>query len=219
MRLLTNTTVNSYRVTVSPPPSLAYADVAVIDDPAAAAALLDPKRARVLAALEEPGSATTVAAALGLARQQVNYHVRALEALGLVAEVGTRPRRGLTERVVRATAGGFVVSPAVLGPLAAEPSRTDRLSARYLIALAARVVREVAGLVRAAADADRQLPTLSLDTDLRFASAAARAAFTAELAESVRTLAASYHDEAAIDGRWHRLVVAAYPKPSEEDPR
>ena len=195
----------------------AYAELAVIDDPVTAAALLDPKRAQVLSALEEPGSATSVAARLGLTRQQVNYHLRALEAQGLVVEVGTRQRRGLTERVVRATARGYVLSPAVLGTLNADLRRLDRLSARYLVALAARVVREVAGLMRVAADAGKQLPTLSLDTDLRFASAADRAAFTAELAESVRALAAKYHDESAPHGRWHRVVVAAYPKPPEED--
>ena len=195
----------------------AYAELAVIDDPAALAALLDPKRALVLSALDQPGSSTTVAATLGLTRQQVNYHLRTLEAQGLVVEVGTRQRRGLTERVVRANAQGYVVSPAVLGTLSADPRRVDRLSARYLVALAARVVREVAGLMRAAADAGRQLPTLSLDADLRFATAADRAAFTAELAEGVRALAAKYHDESAPDGRWHRVVVAAYPKPPEED--
>lgn len=201
-------------------------DLVVVDDPATAAALLDPKRVRVLAALAEPGSATSVSAKLGLTRQQVNYHLRALEAQGLVVEVGTRPRRGLTERVVRAAARGYVVSPAVLGSLAADPGRTDRLSARYLIALASRVVREVAALVVAADRAGRALPTLTVDTDLRFASAADRAAFTAELAENVRTLAARYHDEHAVGGRWHRLLVAAYPRPAEsagdptqEDPR
>ena len=195
----------------------AYAELAVIDDPVTAAALLDPKRAQVLSALEEPGSATSVAARLGLTRQQVNYHLRALEGQGLVVEVGTRQRRGLTERVVRATARGYVLSPAVLGTLNADLRRLDRLSARYLVALAARVVREVAGLMRVAADAGKQLPTLSLDTDLRFASAADRSAFTAELAESVRALAAKYHDESAPQGRWHRVVVAAYPQPHEED--
>ena len=198
------------------PDGVAYDELAVIDDPGVAAALLDPKRAQVLSALEEPGSATTVAATLGLTRQQVNYHLRTLEAQGLVVEVGTRQRRGLTERVVRATARGYVVSPAVLGTLSADPRRMDRLSARYLVALAARVVREVAGLMRVAADAGKQLPTLSLDTDLRFATPVDRAAFTAELAEGVRALAAKYHDESAPQGRWHRVVVVAYPQPPEE---
>jgi DNA-binding transcriptional ArsR family regulator len=196
----------------------AVADVAVIDTPAVAASLLDPLRAAVLAALAAPGSATTVAATLGLTRQVVNYHVRALEAHGLVALVEERPRRGLTERVMQATASGYVVSPSVLGPLAADPERADRLSTRYLMALAARIVREVAGLGADADRASKTLPTLAIDADIRFANAQDRAAFTAELADTVRRLAARYHDEQARGGRWHRLVVAAYPKPTEQEP-
>jgi DNA-binding transcriptional ArsR family regulator len=209
---------------MSEPSTLEFLDLAMVDDPAVAASLLDPKRARVLAALAEPGSSTSVAAALGLTRQQVNYHLRALEAHDLLVQVGTRQRRGLTERLVRATARGYVVSPAVLGALAADPDRTDRLSARYLIALASRVVREVGGLVRAAGRADQQLASLSLDTDIRFATAADRAAFTAELTAGIHELTARYHDDSAANGRWHRLVVAAYPRPyepietSEENP-
>ena len=192
-------------------------DLVVIDDRATAASLLDPTRSRILDALRSPGSATTVAATLGLTRQQVNYHLRALEAVGLVDLVETRQRRGLTERVFRATAQGYVVSPTVLGALAADPAGSDRLSARYLVALAARVVREVGALVQAASAAGTTLPTLAIDTDVRFASAADRAAFTAELAAAVRTIAARYHDERASGGRWHRLVVAAHPRPAEED--
>jgi predicted ArsR family transcriptional regulator len=198
-------------------PASGQADLAVIDSPQAATTLLDPLRARLLAALTEPGSATTIATRLGLTRQQANYHLRALETAGLLELVELRQRRGFTERVVRATARGYVVSPAVLGALAADPARIDRLSARYLIAVAARAVREVAGMLQAATAADKQLPTLTIDTDLRLASAATRAAFTAELADAVRTLVGKYHDEAATGGRWHRLVLTAYPTPPEEE--
>lgn len=194
-------------------------DLAVIDEPAVAAAAMDPVRTRVLAALAEPGSATTVAAALGLTRQQVNYHLRLLEHHGLVRLVEERPRRGLTERVVQATAASYVVSPSALGQIASDPSRTDRLSARYLIALAARVVREVAELSRAADRAGKTLPTLAIDTDVRFGSAADRADFTRELAAAVATLASKYHDESAAGGRWHRLIVAAHPTPAARVPR
>jgi DNA-binding transcriptional ArsR family regulator len=212
---MTRTSEHRTRVLDAPllePPLL---DVAVLDDPAAAGAVLDPLRARVLAELAEPGSATTVAAALGLPRQQVNYHLRALEACGLVVLVEERPRRGLTERVVRATASSYVVSPAVLGALAAEPARADRLSARYLLALASRTVREVASLLAGATRAGRVVATLAIDTDIRIASAADRAAFADELAAAVRDIAARYHDEQAAAGRWHRLVVTAYPTPKE----
>lgn len=193
-------------------------DVAVIDDAGVAVSVLDPIRARVLAALDQPGSATTVASTLGLTRQQVNYHLRSLEDHGLLQLIEERPRRGLTERIVQAVAGGFVVSPTVLGGLAADPSRVDRLSAQYVIAVAARVVREVGVLATAARRAGQSLPTLAIDTEIRFASAADRSAFTRELAETVTRLAATYHDERAPRGRWHRLVVAAHPLPIDSIP-
>ena len=109
-------------------------DVQVIEQPDAAAVVLDPLRARILGVLAAPGSATTVAAALGEPRQKVNYHLRALETHGLVDLVEERPRRGLTERVVVASASSYVLAPSVLGANAASPARVDRLSTRYLIA-------------------------------------------------------------------------------------
>ncbi len=191
-------------------------DLDVIDQPAAAIAALDPIRSRILAELAEPGSASTVAATLGLPRQKVNYHLRLLEQHGLVELVEERPRRGLTERVVRATARAYVVAPPQVGRDAADPERVNRLSSRYLIALAARVVHEVSALTRRADKAGRPLATLAIDTDVRFANAGDRAAFTRELTEGVTALAARYHDEIHPGGRWHRLVVVAHPRPRQE---
>jgi predicted ArsR family transcriptional regulator len=189
-------------------------DVDVLDDPAVAAVALDPLRTRMLAVLVDAGSATSVASALGETRQKVNYHLRALEASGLVQMVGERARRGLTERLFRATARSYVVSPGALGASAADPSRIDRLSTRYLVALAARVVREVGDLAKRADEAGQPLATLAIDSDVRFATAADRAAFTRELTHAVTTLVARYHDERAPGGRWHRLLVAAHPRPT-----
>lgn len=194
-------------------PAVDVPDIEVLDEPLVAAAALDPMRASILAALRVPGSSTSVAATLGEPRQKVNYHLRALESLGLVELVEERPRRGLTERVVVASARSYVVSTAALGVGGADPARTDRWSSRYLVALGARLVREVGALARGADRAGRPLATLAIDTEVRFASAAERAAFTEELAASVRSLVARYHDEAAPGGRRHRLVVAAHPLP------
>ena len=118
-------------------------DVEVIEDPAAAAVALDPVRARLLAELHEPASAAALAERVGLARQKVNYHLRTLEAHGLVEPAGERRWGGLTERLLVATAASYLVSPAALGHVEA-----DRLSARYLVALGARMVREIADLAR-----------------------------------------------------------------------
>jgi DNA-binding transcriptional ArsR family regulator len=187
----------------------------VIDEPLAAAAALNPVRNRLLAQLKEPASAADLATRLEVPRQKVNYHLRALEALGLVSVASTRKWGGLTERLMVAKAASFVVSPQALGPLASDPDReADRLSASYLIALAARIIREISGLWRGARKADKDLATLSVDTVIRFRSASERAAFTAELMDSINRLVAKYHDEAADCGRSHRLLLFAHPLPN-----
>lgn len=189
-------------------------DVRVIEDPAAAAAVLDPVRNRLLSELREPASAAALAARVGLPRQKVNYHLRKLESHGLVRVAGERQWGGLTERQLVAAAAGYVVSPGALGPVAADPDRTlDRLSASYLIALAARAVRETGDLVRRAGEAGKALATLSADTVIRFRSARERAAFSRELTEAIQQLVAKYHDDTAPGGRPHRLVVLAHPLP------
>src|SRR5215213_5435078 len=96
-------------------------DVAVIDDPAAAEVSLAPVRARLLAELAEPASATMLAARVGLPRQKVNYHLRALERHGLVELVEERRKGNFTERVLRATAASYVISPAALGAVEPDP--------------------------------------------------------------------------------------------------
>lgn len=190
-------------------------DVEVIDDPSAAAVAVEPVKSQLLAALAEPASAATLAARLGLPRQKINYHLRSLEGHGLVHVSQERRWGGLTERVMVASALSYVVSPSALGPVAADPARrSDRLSASYLIALAARIVREVSGLMRAAAAAHKPLATLSIDTEIRFTSAADRAAFTQELTGSVTALIARYHDATAPGGRAHRLVLVVHPIPA-----
>jgi DNA-binding transcriptional ArsR family regulator len=194
-------------------------EIHVIDDPAAAAVALEPMRSRLLAELAAPASAAALAARVGLTRQKVNYHLHALEAHGLVRLAHERRWGGLTERLLVATAASYVVSPSALGPVAVDPDReADRLSASYLIALGARVVREVGDLVRRAAEAHKRLATLAVDTELRFRSAADRAAFSHELTEAITRLVSKYHDESAPGGRAHRLVVMAHPLPQRSNP-
>lgn len=187
-------------------------DVRVLDDPAAVELALDPIRAAILDALGEPGSATTVATAVGSTRQKVNYHLKALEAHGLVEPAETRAWGGITERFVRRTARSLVVSPNVLQTAVVDPNQVaDRLSAAYLIAVNARAVTEV-GAISRDAPAGTRLPTLTIDTVIGFTSAQDRAAFSAELESAIAALVAKYHHD---DGRPHRLTVSSYPRPKE----
>src|SRR2546423_10292925 len=105
-------------------------DIQVIDDPAAATVAMEPIRSRLLAELAAPASAATLATRVGLARQNVNYHLHALEAHGLVRLAQERKWGGLTERLVVATATFHLVSPRGVGPGPRCSERADhRLSA------------------------------------------------------------------------------------------
>jgi len=188
-------------------------DVAIIEDAASAELTLDPIRARLLAELARPGSASSLAPRLGLSRQKVNYHLRALEAHGLVELVEERRKRNMTERVMRATAASYVISPAALSALAPDPDRSpDRFSALWLLALSARLVQELGELAGRARRARRPLATFAIDAEVRFASAQQRAAFAAELSGAVEGLVARFHDNSAHGGREHRVIVAMHPK-------
>lgn len=192
--------------------------IQVIDDPEVATVALEPTRSRLLAELAEPASAATLSTRVGLARQKVNYHLHALEEHGLVRLAQERKWGGLTERLLVASASSYVVSPSAMGPVAVDPNReVDRLSASYLIALGARIVREVGNLVRRAQEAGKRLATLAVDTEIRFRSATDRAAFSGELTESIAKLVAKYHDASAPGGRAHRLVLVAHPLPQKSD--
>ncbi|WP_020638056.1 ArsR/SmtB family transcription factor [Amycolatopsis balhimycina] len=194
--------------------------VAVIEDAAAAEVSLDPVRARLLAELAEPASATMLAARVGLPRQKVNYHLRTLEHHGLVELVEERRKGNVTERMMRATAASYVISPAALAAVQPDPAEApDRLSARWLLAVAGRLVRDVGVLITGAAKAKQRVATFALDGEVRFASAADRAAFAEELATAVTTLVAKYHDESAEKGRPHRVIVAVHPSVPEESDR
>jgi DNA-binding transcriptional ArsR family regulator len=198
-------------------------EVQVIDDPAAAGATLDPIRSALLGLLaKEAGSASTLAPAVGLTRQKVNYHLRKLETHGLIELVEERKRGNFTERVMRATAESFVISPAALPAVAPDPARSpDQLSARWMLALGARLVREIGELITRAAAARQPLATFAIDSEIRFASARDRAEFARELSASIEQLVDRYHAADAPGGRLHRFVLALHPsitRPAEGEP-
>lgn len=191
-------------------------EISMIEDPAAAEASLDPLRRTILAALTEPGSASTIAARLGIPRQKVNYHVKVLEQHGLIELVAERHRGNFIERMLQATSASYVISPGTLGSIQPDPGRApDRLSARWLLALASRLVRDVGTLLTGAQQAGRPVATFAMDGHIRFASAAARASFTEEFSAAVTELVAKHHTAqpsgTAGTGKLNRLVIALHP--------
>ncbi|MFI7128908.1 ArsR/SmtB family transcription factor [Nonomuraea sp. NPDC050153] len=176
---------------------------------------LSPLRRRVLEELREPASATTVAARLGESRQRVNYHLRELEKAGLVEVVELRQRRGLKERVVRATARTVVVAPEVVG--SPSPAEQDRFAADTLLAVTARAFGDVAEMRERAVQEDKRLVTFTIETDVGFAEPADISRFATDLAARVADLVASY--DSPQTARRYRLIIGGHPTPASDQER
>ena len=193
--------------------------VQILRDPDRASAVLQPARLKMLEHLAEPASASTLARQLGLTRQQVNYHLHELEKHGAVEFVEERRKGNCVERLMRATAESFLISPDALGALAPDPAaERDRFSIAYLVAAAARTIRELAVLTLRARSAGKRLATLTLETEIRFRSAAERNQFAEELSGALAALTARYHDENAVGGRPFRVLAASYPLITRAEP-
>ncbi len=182
---------------------------------AEASLLLHPLRLRILELLREPDSATGLARRLDLPRQKVNYHLRELEKAGLLVLVEAKSRGSCQERVVRAVAGGYVLSPEILGNLAADPETVGgRSSPAHLLASASESVLAVA---RASADPESPPATLTLRADVFFRTPEERHEFTQALAEEFARLVDSYRAEGAAPSAGpdtSRLLVLLHPSPA-----
>lgn len=188
----------------------------VLDDAEHLAVALSPLRRRLLGELgRRPDSAAGLARRLDLPRQKLNYHLRALERAGFLELQEERQRRGCVERTLRVSARAFVIDPALLGSLGVDPEAVqDRFASSYQIATAARLLRELAQLTRGAEKARKSLPTITLESEVRFASPERRAAFAEALAEALARLTAEYQDRAP-GSRAYRIVLAGHPVPKE----
>jgi len=184
----------------------------IIDEPARARTALQPTRLRLLNLLDRPQSAPQLAKAIGMPRQRVLYHLRTLEAQRLVQaqEHGSVGRR-VNRSYVR-TATSYAIAPKTLGGVAMDPRTvSDAFSSAYLSAVAGRALNDLAALGRAAAARGKRVPTLTLETDVRFATPADQRRFADELTSALATLAARYHHPDAPQGRTFRVFACGYP--------
>ena len=190
----------------------------IIDDPGRARVALQPIRLRLLHLLEQPQSAPQVARAIGMPRQRVLYHLRMLEAQRLVEarDHGTVGRR--IDRTYVRTATSYAIAPKTLGGVAVD-ARTvaDAFSSAYRSAVAGRALDDLAALGRAAAARNKRVATITVETEVRFATPADQRRFADELATALTTLAARYHDPDAAAGRAFRVFACGYPAVPSRD--
>ena len=190
------------------------AAVAVLDQSQQVGALAHPIRARIIESLRSPDTAAGLARAFGRTRQVVSYHLKELERVGLVRRAGERRKGNFVEQLYEATARRFVVS----SRFASDPERMaavfrDHVSLAQLSELGERLQRDSAQLIDRAACGEREVPSASVLAELRLPDEAARAAFMADLLESLKTLLARH---GRTKGDPFRVALATYPEPEEE---
>ncbi len=192
--------------------------IALVEEPERVRVALSPMRRKLLERLRTPASATELASELTLGRQRVNYHLRTLEAAGLIELVEERQRRGCVERVLAVRAEAFVVDPSVMGPRdvsAARASAQDRFAAEHLIDSAAAIVRDVGRMQARAERQGKRLLVFTLDTDVSFATPADLERFVTALSEFVTREASK--SQTSNGGRRYRIVVGGHPAPRTGD--
>jgi DNA-binding transcriptional ArsR family regulator len=186
----------------------AVAEIATVEQ---LAALVHPVRRRMLAELAEPASPSEVAKRVGIAAQIANYHVRALEAAGLVQEVETRQIRNLLEHRFRAVARSFILSTAL--PLTEVQRRRlqSDVALQQLVQAGDAIRQDALRLLEAPAPNGHNALALELEVDLP--SEADREAFVQALSEAIRTAAAPFRATRRRRGQHnrYRTHVAIYP--------
>ena len=188
--------------------------LALVGDAATARVALSPLRRELLARLRKPGSASSLANDLDMPRQKIGYHLRVLEEAGLIGPVGTRKRRGFTERLLEAKSDALFVDPMILGP--ADPDaveKQDSFAAEHLVRTAASIVREVSRMREAAAGEGSRLLTFTLEADIGFAAPKDVERFAGRLAESLAALASEFPTEPGR--RIYRLIAVGHPAVSD----
>jgi DNA-binding transcriptional ArsR family regulator len=190
------------------------ASVELLSNSEQVGALAHPVRARILEALRTQDTAAGLARAFDRSRQYVSYHLKELERVGLVRHAGERRRGNFVEQLYQATARRFVVS----ARFASDPERLasvfrDQVSLSRLSDLGERLQLDAAALIDLAAFEGRQIPSASVEAEVRFPDEAARSAFMAEYVDTLKSLLSKH---GRSDGERFRVAMAAYPETKEE---
>lgn len=182
----------------------------LVESPEQAMVLLNPLRAEILNKLTGPASAAEVARMINETPQRINYHLKALEKVGLVRRVGTRQVRNLVEVLYQAIARTFVLSESLNWNPQTVKKMKDQGSLSHLITASERIKRD-ALLLMERSDENADVPSATLETAVRLKNQEQRHAFVQEYVQMVKQLVEKYQSASSEDEAFN-VIVAVYPK-------
>ncbi|KIL38875.1 ArsR family transcriptional regulator [Gordoniibacillus kamchatkensis] len=186
-----------------------------VEAPEQALVLLNPLRGEIAARLVEPASAAEVARMLGETPQRINYHLKALEKVGLVRRTGTRQVRNLVEVLYQAVAKTFVLAEALSMKPETLQKLKDQGALAHLIRTAERVKQD-ALLLMERSDAAEQVPSAALELQVPLGDETQRAAFIEEYVAAVQAIVRKYAAAGSTGDKekiLYQAVLTVYPKP------
>ncbi|MBC7869901.1 MAG: helix-turn-helix transcriptional regulator [Chitinophagaceae bacterium] len=190
-------------------------DVCYIDDLNRAMTLLKPLRLEILRRLDEPRTCPELGDFFDETAQKIYYHIKALEAAGLVEKVEERRVRGVMEGYYQAAARSYWLAPKLVGQIGGAQQAGDQMSLRMLLELAEEVIEDT-GKLGSLSVMGSHVASLSLSAHVDLPDASRRAAFLKEVQVVFQQLAHKYglpEDELTVtDEQGFRLVLMCYPK-------
>lgn len=183
-----------------------------LENPEQALALLNPLRAEILRIMNEPSSASEAGRQLGEAPQKINYHLKALEKVGLIRRSGTRQVKNLIEVLYQSVAKTFIIPETFGWPEETVNRMKDQGSLRHLITLSERMRGDALRLMEAS-DLAQDVPSASLETEVYLPEEADRQAFIRDYADAMKALMEKYRQADKKHG--YRVMMAVYPEPEQ----
>jgi DNA-binding transcriptional ArsR family regulator len=185
----------------------------LVENAEQAMALLHPLRADLVSRLLEPASAAELARAIGEAPQRLNYHLKALEKVGLIRKVGTRQVRNLVEVLYQAVAKTFILAESLSLPADTLERLKEHGSLLQLVTTAEQMKKDAVLLMEQLPTAG-EIPSASLQLQLHLKDEEDRQAFVEEYVGLVQKLVTKYHGKRE-GAEAYQVILAAYPKPKQ----
>nr|WP_275695691.1 helix-turn-helix domain-containing protein [Fredinandcohnia sp. SECRCQ15] len=173
---------------------------------------MNPLRGEIIGQLTEPASATEVAKAINETPQRVNYHLKTLEKVGLVKQVGTRHVRNLIEVLYLAVAKSFIMSDSLGWSHDAIERLKDQSSLAHLITISERIRKDALSLLEQS-EQNIEIPSASLQTKIVLPEKKDRNAFLNEYVKLVKQLVEKYQVNEASDENYN-VMLSIYPEPT-----
>jgi DNA-binding transcriptional ArsR family regulator len=183
----------------------------VVTEPEQAAALLHPIRSEIISLLKVPQSATELSKKMNDSAQKVNYHLKALEKVGLVIRAGTRNVRNLVEVLYKSAGKTFLLSDSLGLSQETIQKLQNQTALAHVLSLTEKIKRDSISLMEQAED--EEIPSAVMEMELSLSGIEERQTFLQDYANMLTELINKHHKPKQANSRTYHVSMAMYPQP------